>query len=634
MFHDFIIWSNATTIKDVVVEDLRSCFDLYRIFKFHWEKNDFINNLTTFYSHSQSHLSERQYYQLLIDKIKHCGDGDFYVIVVEDKNPIMEYRATSSGNSLVNINVFDKKTAYRYLSGGGHKIHGSNDEWETNKDLITLFGKCISDFCVAYPKEESYIEEYKGNCLGTHGFDSMAQLFYLLNNTLKYCVLRNHECLPDKYTIEGHGDIDLLVENKNYVKYLTQAKDVFGVSYRVYHTIRVAGKEVPFDFRYVGDNYYDEEWERNILKTRHLLQKGFYVPDNENQYYTLLYHAYVQKPKVANDYERKLALYAFPIHEIFVSTSINAIDSLDGFMKRNAYEYVRPNDKTVYYNFEFLKHSQYAFRHGKLVSKLVHDETHVVPFFSVVYEKEQSFYKRGSDFLIENEIRFLQKLSQYECFPKVLVSGVADDGAWVETARVEGKSMDVFFSTKRNNNPLMVRAFLKGTIAIIRILVENGIQHRDFVNKNILIKEEVDSCRVSLIDFGWAIDIARQDCCLKPDGLGDGFQPKEGYSDFYTLGSVLDYQWHEHGVPYIKRIAGCLKSVESANYENVNSLLRKLDMVDELIYQRFSIRDRIEFFAYRHRTFGKYWRKTKKVLKCFSKRVLRLGRIILKKTKR
>ena len=634
MFHDFIIWSNATTIKDVVVEDLRSCFDLYRIFKFHWEKNDFINNLTTFYSHSQNHLNERQYYQLLKDKIKYCGDEDFYVIIVEDKNPVMEYRATSSGNYLVNINIFDKKTAYRNLSGGGHKIHGSNDEWETNKDLITLFGKCISDFCVAYPREYSCIEEYEGNCIGTHGFDSMAQLFYLLNNTLKYCVLRNHECLPDKYTIEGHGDIDLLVENKNYVKYLTQAKDVFGVSYRVYHTIRVAGKEVPFDFRYIGDDYYDEEWEKNILKTRHLLQKGFYVPDDENQYYTLLYHAYVQKPNVAKDYESKLALYASFIHKGFVPSSINAIESLDGFMKINAYEYVRPTDKTVYFNLDLLNHSQYAFRHGKLVSKHVHDETHAVPFFSVVYEKEQSFFKRGSDFLIENEVRFLQKLSQYDCFPKVLASGVADDGAWVETARVEGETMGVFFSNKRNNNPLMVRAFLRGAIGILRILVEKGIQHRDFINRNVFVKAEEDSCRVSLIDFGWAIDIAQQGDCLKPEGLGDGFQPKEGYSDYYTLGSVLDYQWHEHDVPYIKRVARYLKSIGFEDYGDVdNNLLKKFDLLWELIDHRFSIRDRIELFAYRHRTFGKYWRKTKKVLKCFSMRVLRLGRIILKKTK-
>ncbi len=618
MLHDLIIWSNAATIKDFIVDDLRVNFELYKIFQFRWKESDFIGNLTTFYAHSQRHLNEKHYENLLKHKMVHCGIGDFYVIVFEDKNPVMEKRQTSSGGSLVNVNVFDKKTYYRELSGGGHKIHTSNDEWETNKDLTILFGKNIKDFLLETPKSLD-IEICENNCLGTNGFKSIQQLFYLLNNTLNYCVLRNHECLPDQYTSEAHGDIDLLVEDKNYAKYLTQAKDVYNIPYRVYHTIQIAGEEVPFDFRYLGDDYYDIDWEVSVLQTRQFLQKGFYVPSDENQYYTLLYHAYVQKSKVAKDYEDKLSFYASSINTVYVPTVTGAMDSLDVFMGKKLYEYVRPSDKTVYFNNNAVSQSHHASRHGKMVSKLCHDESKSVPFFSVVYEKDNSFYKRASDFLIENEVQFLQRLSQYDCFPKVLASGVADDGAWVETARVEGVKMDEFFSKKQNNKPLLIRSLMKETIAILRILVENRVLHRDFIDRNILVKDEGDVCKVSLIDFGWAIDFANRNECLKPEGLGSVFRLKTGYSDFYTFGKVLDRQWHLHEVPYIKRVALGLETVLWKDYEDVNCLLKKLDTIEGLVCRRFSVRDRIGLFAYRHRTVGKCWLKLKRFLKIFRK---------------
>ena len=624
MKHLLIIWSKASAYRNYIMADLRTHFSVRNVFKIHWAQDVFEANLKVFYAHSQKHLDEKAYHNLLVNKMDHCGIGDFYVILFEDCAPRMEMRDTSSGSALVNVNVFDLKNEYRKLTGGGHKIHASNDEWETNKDLTVLFGMNVDDFYNSYHLNDGSIIDYTNNCLGVGGFESIKHLFYLLNNTVSYCVLRNHECLPDKYSVEGHGDIDLLVENKNYVKYLTQAKDVFGIPSRVYHTIQIAGQELPFDFRYLGDNYYDFRWEKDMLRTRKLSPKGFYVPNEEDQFYSLLYHAYIHKPSVADDYIDRLVSYSDNIGIPFDSTISEVIRLLDVFFAKNDFDYVRPFDRTVYYNKANLAISQRIKSFGWPVSKNVQDGNAKVPFFSVVYEKESSFYKRGTTFLIENEARFLNKLSAYDCFPKVLSSGSENNSAFIEISSISGKEFNSYFSNLKNNAPDMVRSFISEIARILRILVENGIIHRDLIPQNILIENTGQMCKVSLIDFGWAIDISKKVGCLRPEGLAGMYGLKTGYSDFYTLGMVVEKQW-AYWVPYINRISCFMKSVLWEDYNDAEQLNKRLDELDRLIARHFSLLDLMGLYVCRHKTISRLWfkisRRIRKSKTCLVERV-------------
>ena len=627
MKHLLIIWSKASAFRDQIITDIKTRFPVRNVFRVHWVKDVFEANLKVFYAHSQKHLDEYSYHDLLVNKMAHCGIGEFWVILFEDKTPQMEIRSTSSGAALVNVNVFDLKNEYRSLTGGGHKIHASNDEWETNKDLTVLFGRNLEDFYNLYPPDYGNVFEYANNCCGVGGFDSIKQLFYLLNNTITYCILRNHECLPDQYNVEGHGDIDLLVEHKNYIKYLTQARDVFGVSYRVYHTIRISGEEIPFDFRYLGDNYYDNEWEKDILRTRKLSPKGFYIPNEENQFYSLLYHAYIQKPNVADDYIEKLSNYSNAIGLSFDATASNAVRSLDSFFEKNNYDYLRPSDRTVFYNEANLAMSQRIMSFGWPVSKNVQGENATVPYFSVVYERENSFYKRGSSFLIKNEVRFLNTLSEYDFFPKVLATGKDDYGAYMEISRIPGKSFASFFSNKKNNTSSMVRCFMRGIARILRIMIENDILHRDMIPQNILVEVTGQKCSVSLIDFGWAIDISKKDDCLKPEGLADIYGPKNGYSDFYNIGAVIEKQW-AYWVPYIKRISCLMKSIVWEDYGYVWRLKDKLDEIDKLIARRFSLFDRVGLYVLRHKSIIRFWVVTKRRVKKVKSRLSKTSKSV------
>ena len=586
MFHIMIIWSNSIDKAKFIIEDLKSNFEIRKVFNVQWDKALFIENLKCFYAHSQKHLNIIEYEKLLLNKKKKCGDGEFLAIIFKDNNPKIENRKTTSGCASVNVNVYDKKIEYRELAKEKYAIHASNDEWETNKDLTVLFGLNIADFCEKYPVDDDKVEVYTKNAIGVGGFENIQQLFYLLNNTIQYCVLRNFECLPSEYTVEGHGDIDLLVENKNYISYLTQAKPIFKENYRVYHTININGADIPFDFRHLGDNYYDMPWEKDILKTRKK-EKCFFVPNDENLYFSLLYHAYVQKRSVKPDYLPKLKQYSSAVGCVFNEDPKNVILSIDSFFKQHEYEYIRPKDKSVFYNTANLKHSIYLSRFGLFIRRnevIVDNQRYI----SKVYKKENSFVKKGTSYLIKNEYDYLKRLNGCRQFPQVIDYNNSENEWSIELSPLEGVSFDDFYGRIRNQRFSSIMMFVKQMFSILCVLKEKEILHRDVNPQNIIVNKNGRKYDVGLIDFGWAVDVHHKDNCITPSGLGTRngcpYRPPKGYSDFYSMGVILEKYWGHW--PYIKKISDSLKEILSEDYENVDVLSTKISKVKKCIYDR------------------------------------------------
>ena len=123
--HLFILWENAREKEKEILEDIKKNFEILGLYNIKWNKENFSNNLSRFYG---TNLPENS------GKEQHCGNGDFLLIVVGIDNPKYEERQTSKGLQIVNTNMFDKKTYYRKLTGGGHKVHATNSEVETNHD--------------------------------------------------------------------------------------------------------------------------------------------------------------------------------------------------------------------------------------------------------------------------------------------------------------------------------------------------------------------------------------------------------------------------------------------------------------------------------------------------------------------
>ena len=227
--HLFIIWQNALDKKQEILEDINKNFEILRIYQIEWSKEIFSENLSRFYG---TNLPAG------CGKEQHCGNGPFLLIIVKDKISKYETRATSKGDQIVNVHMFDKKTYYRELTGGGHKIHATNSQEETNHDITLLLGVSVEDF-LKQDLSNKEIIELKQDLFGAHGWNDAKEMFYALNNCVNYALLRNFETLPEEIYVNKHNDIDVICTSYEDCAYVLNAKKVFEEPYRVHYVAKI-----------------------------------------------------------------------------------------------------------------------------------------------------------------------------------------------------------------------------------------------------------------------------------------------------------------------------------------------------------------------------------------------------------
>lgn len=271
-----------------------------------------------------------KFYNVHVDDFR--GSTDFNVYIIKDVNPIYDYRETSKGYRKVNINLFDLKKSLRKVSGGC-KIHATDNIQETKDNLKVL------DLYNKY-----YIEKK---------FNSLLDVFYELNkySQLKWVVMRNFEDMPDNITIDEHLDVDLLVSDYYLVKTILDGNSATKNRYedgqnRILNYVTIAKKEVLFDFRSVGDNYYDKKLQQDMLDTRIKHQNGFYIPNKEMHLYSLIYHAIIHKSKISSTYLKVFKQYGLKDSEI---NKKNLKNKLDTWLQKEGYSYCKPEPSVGYF---------------------------------------------------------------------------------------------------------------------------------------------------------------------------------------------------------------------------------------------------------------------------------------------
>ena len=345
--HLFIIWENARYKQEEIIKDIKAKFQIIKIYEIEWNKENFSKNLSRFYG---ANLPKG------CGKEEHCGNGKFLLIIVKDTNPKYEERMTSKGPKILNINMFDKKEQYRELTGGGHRVHATNNEIETNHDLTLLLGKNIKDYLKENNTEwNGDIEEKNIDLIGTSEWKTVTEMFYALNNCIKYAILRNYESLPNEIYDNDHNDIDIICESLEDAAYVLNATPVFEEEYRVHYKTNVEGRIAYFDLRHIGDNYYSKEIEEKILNNRIYNEKGFYTLEKEDYFYTLLYHALIQKNEFKQDYKEKLT--QMKLENVNENTTIEEYSEiLKKWLWKSNYLITNPMDKSVIMNMETLKY--------------------------------------------------------------------------------------------------------------------------------------------------------------------------------------------------------------------------------------------------------------------------------------
>ena len=341
--HLFILWEKSLYKKDEIISEIKEKFKILKIYKMKWSEKYFLSNLSRFYGTNLPNCEA---------KAEHCGKGEFLLIIVKDENPNYEERDTSKGTKIVNTKLFDCKEKFRRITGGGHKIHATNDEVETNHDITLLLGKNIEDFVKENNEEwDDKIENLQKDLCGYDGWKNAQEMFYVLNNCIKYAVLRNYEGLPEEIYVNEHNDIDIICDSIENCACILNAERTFAQQYRVNYKAKVEDKIANFDLRFVGDNYYYEPLEQRLLENRKFNENGFYVLDNNDYFYTLLYHALIHKTIFKEDYKTRL----IKMNDRVLNENSNTddmINVLKEWLIKNKYLVTVPNDKSVDFNME------------------------------------------------------------------------------------------------------------------------------------------------------------------------------------------------------------------------------------------------------------------------------------------
>lgn len=360
--HLFIIWEHASHKKVEIMRDMQTRFSVLSVFNISWSSTYFSNNLSRFYGQKLPDGSNKEL---------HCGNGPFTLVIVRDEHPNYEERPTSRGPETVNATMFDAKALYRSWTGGGHKIHATNSPKELSHDLALLLGKTSADF-LDTPIWDGQERSLQQDLVGFEGWESLEQLLFILDQTVDYVVLRNFECMPASYHLASHGDIDLLTNDYTDLRYITNAKKVFNRHHRVHHHVIIAREKIPFDFRFVGDNYYDEQWQKDILSRRIRAEGNFWRPNLQDYFYSLLYHAAVHKRVMAEDYierlDRMAKLLNLSLDKEHLRDTATVQKLLADFLHTHGYTLTEPKDLSVHLNETFASELDMSLERKLLLS--------------------------------------------------------------------------------------------------------------------------------------------------------------------------------------------------------------------------------------------------------------------------
>lgn len=178
----------------------------------------------------------------------------------------------------------------------------------------------------------------------------MEKLFRDLNNNCNYIVLRGWDSFDH---FNYNDDIDILCDDRCKVIDILKARPLHRNSKRCNYIVKGDSHDIKIDIRYVGDNYYCQSWQRDMLASKQFYNY-FYVMDRKNYYFSLIYHILIHKRKFSNKYEKVLSRI-YEGSDCFKMTYEFLLCDLKEWMKKNKYMFTVPEDYAVNTNWDLLK---------------------------------------------------------------------------------------------------------------------------------------------------------------------------------------------------------------------------------------------------------------------------------------
>lgn len=337
----FLLWEASRGMETEVLKDISEHFTILKQFEVAWPQPDFIRHLQAFYGHGS---------QVWISKARRNGTGNFRVVIVEDHAAVYDYRDNLRGQQeLVDLNIYNAKKRYRSWIKSKDKIHSSVNLRETRHNLAMLLDQTLEEFLKRSDLDGS-VETIVTQPPPDKGWRDFPHLFKILNECMPYVVLRNAEPLRDPTLKTDHGDVDILVGDVDELVSMTGAVKMSSKPTHSGYRVPVGSSVATLDVRVVGDGYYDPKWAKQILANSQVVD-GIRVPSPEDQFFSLLYHALIQKKSISPDY----AAY-FKAHAADFSLEGDPEDLptlrkwLASYMKAHGFVYFKPyNPKVGFY---------------------------------------------------------------------------------------------------------------------------------------------------------------------------------------------------------------------------------------------------------------------------------------------
>ena len=521
--HLFVIWEHGRRKQDEIIRDIQQHFTILDCFDIQWDRDTVVQSFRRFYGSGGFRAGLRRF--------RERGGGRFLLVTVWDEHPVYEIAEALSGHEVVNVNMLNRKKKYRHWTPQrkGNCIHCSTSPQEANHNLTLLLGKNVEDYLNSVKQPwNGQFKQLNQNMLGARGWKNLEEVFYALNSTVDYAVLRNFEELPSCPITELHGDIDILTADRKKILLILNSRP--NSSKTAPHKVRIDHQWITWDIRHVGDNYYCKNWQEDMLKHKVFNPEGFYCLDDENHFFALVYHALVQKYEIAKDYYGK-AQSLFDRLQLERPTGKNALpcdfdlyfNLLQTFMKRKGYDFVKPICPRVKYNKSVISLEHVA----KELSKR-YGLTGVEPIKVNQYRLEKKWLRKDCELYFQGFLQgkklFLKtngfvesKKSEYYCSLKCFQRNKKNfvepvfyydgfnrrDFRCVASEYLEGESLETLLSENRLSVSEKENIILQ-IKDIAQTLCDARVAHRDLHAGNLWVTPQG---HVKCFDFGWAVDI-------------------------------------------------------------------------------------------------------------------------------
>jgi hypothetical protein len=215
---------------------------------------------------------------------------------------------------------------------------------------------------------------------------------------INYVILRNYNNLHNIMPLYP-DDIDILTDDYDKILNMIKPFLIKIDNPNVGHILKYNNKKIKLDIRVVGDNYYDINWEQNILDNK-ILYNNFYIPNENNYKYSILYHCLIHKNNISKKYNK------------FIKNNFGTNDNnklfliLEKFIATNNYNFVKPSDINCGY-FNKYKNTKMLFLIRK--TGLIQHTNIIEDTTNTLITNNYHIYEEGI-VTINNKKEFLKKL--------------------------------------------------------------------------------------------------------------------------------------------------------------------------------------------------------------------------------